>query len=870
LIDMDDLQSRLQRALGDRYRIERELGRGGTGIVLLATDTKHDRQVALKVLSPEIGQSVGSERFLREIRISAQLTHPNILTLIDSGEAEGLLFYVMPYVAGESVRARLDREKQLPVGDAVRITREVAGALDHAHAAGVIHRDVKPENILLESGHALVCDFGIATAIDQAGEERLTKTGFAIGTPAYMSPEQATGGVLDTRSDTYSLACVLYEMLVGSVPHAGATPQAVLARKAAEPAPSAQVVRDTVPGHVEEALRRALARVPADRFGTAAEFGEALGDPSYTASPTASTPVARWGVWQALAAVAVVVAAGAWLAFGGRGRVPSTPLRATFGQVTAQPGVEDSPSLSPDGVWVVYAGDDGGDRDIFLRGVGGQLPINLTADSPDDDHSPVFSPDGERIAFRSSRQGGGLFVMGRTGEAVRRVSATGFNPVWSPDGSRLAYATEHVGLLPLNWEGRSELWSVVVADGQTRLIDGGDAVQPSWSPNGRWIAYTARMSDRTEMDIWLLPADGGEPTAVTSDVPTDWSPTWSPDGGYIYFSSDRGGSMNLWRIPMDVDAGRPVGDPEPVTTPASFVAHPSVSADGRRVAYSSVLMTQNVEKATLDLDGGELVDPLPLTTGSRQWSSPDPSPDGSWVAFYSRDLPEGDLYVVRGDGSGLRQLTGDSALDRMPRWSPEGERILFFSNRSGLLQLWSIRSDGSALEQVTDGQGAGIAAWSPDTRIAANGLGSRTDRVVEIFDSRTPYSEQTPLLLPPPDSTIAAFLVNDWSRDGQRLAGMVGLSDGGVLVHDLATGTYERITDFGQWPVWLADDRSLLFVTGGRAFHVVDTRSGNVRRVHYAPRDVIGPPRVTRDGRTLVYSRRVTEGDVWLVSLEQP
>jgi TolB protein len=460
--------------------------------------------------------------------------------------------------------------------------------------------------------------------------------------------------------------------------------------------------------------------------------------------------------------------------------------------------------------------------------------------------------------------------MGRTGEAVRRVSAAGFNPVWSPDGARLAYATEHVGLLPLNWEGRSELWTVSVDDGQLRLIDGGDAVQPTWSPNGRWIAYTARMSDRTEMDIWVIPADGGEPTAVTSDVPTDWSPTWSPDGEYIYFSSDRGGSMNLWRVPMDVDGGRPSGDPEPVTTPASFVAHPSVSADGLSVAYSSVLMTQNIEKATLDLDEGTLVDPIPLTTGSRQWSSPDPSPDGAWVAFYSRDLPEGDLYLIRGDGSGLRQVTGDSALDRMPRWSPEGDRVLFFSNRSGRLQLWSIRSDGSALEQVTDGSGAGIAVWSPDSRIAANGLGARTDRVVEIFDARTPYGEQTPLTLPPPDSTIGEFIVNDWSHDGERLAGMVGLSDDGVIVYDLTTGAYERITDFGQWPVWLADDRSLLFVTGGNAFHVVDTRSGAVRRVHFALRDVVGPPRVTRDGRTLVYSRRVTEGDVWLVSLEQP
>ncbi|MGH7606947.1 MAG: serine/threonine-protein kinase, partial [Gemmatimonadales bacterium] len=227
---MTDLATRLAATLRDRYRIERELGRGGMGHVFLAADLKHGRKVALKVLRPEIAHALGTERFLREIRISAQLNHPNILTLIDSGDADGFLYYVMPYVDGESLRDRLTRETQLPLEDALEITGEVADALGYAHSLGVIHRDNKPENILFEAGHAIVADFGIARAIGEAGSEQLTQSGLGVGTPAYMSPEQASGArVVDARTDIYSLGCVLYEMLVGGPPYTGATAQAILA-----------------------------------------------------------------------------------------------------------------------------------------------------------------------------------------------------------------------------------------------------------------------------------------------------------------------------------------------------------------------------------------------------------------------------------------------------------------------------------------------------------------------------------------------------------------------------------------------------------------------------------------------------------------
>ena len=271
---------RLREALADRYALERELGQGGMATVYLADDLRHERAVALKVLRPELALALGADRFLREIRTTAQLTHPHILPLLDSGEADGTLFYVMPFVEGESLRDRLERERQLPLDEALRLTREVADALGYAHSHGVVHRDIKPENVLLESGHAVVADFGIARAVSAAGTARLTETGMAVGTPAYMSPEQATGsGSLDGRSDIYSLGCVLYEMLSGETPYTGPTPQAILAKKLSEPLPRISVVREAVSPAVEAALAKALARTPADRWATASEFGAALAHP---------------------------------------------------------------------------------------------------------------------------------------------------------------------------------------------------------------------------------------------------------------------------------------------------------------------------------------------------------------------------------------------------------------------------------------------------------------------------------------------------------------------------------------------------------------------------------------------------------------
>ena len=314
---MAELLDRLKAALADRYEIEREIGRGGMAIVYLALDLKHNRKVAVKVLHPDLAATLGADRFLREIEIAAKLTHPHIMSLYDSGEAAGLLYYVMPYVEEETLRDRLTREIQLPVEDALRIGREIADALSYAHSLGVIHRDIKPENVLFEAGHAVIADFGIARAVAEAGAGRLTDVGIAVGTPAYMSPEQAAGARdLDGRSDIYSLGCVLYEMLGGDPPFTGSTPQAILARKSAEAAPSLRVVRDTVPDGLETVVMRALARAPADRFSTAAQLVEALSTARSTSSlqtlPTRRRRFSRLVI--AVAAAVLLISAGAVVA----------------------------------------------------------------------------------------------------------------------------------------------------------------------------------------------------------------------------------------------------------------------------------------------------------------------------------------------------------------------------------------------------------------------------------------------------------------------------------------------------------------------------------------------------------------------------
>jgi serine/threonine protein kinase len=428
------LLTKLQTALAGRYQLDRELGAGGMATVYLAQDVRHARRVAVKELRPELSAVIGAERFLGEIKLTANLQHSHILPLFDSGEADSFLFYVMPFVEGETLRTRLNREKQLPVAEAVRIATEVASALDYAHRHGVVHRDIKPENILLHDGQAMVADFGIALAASKASGDRMTETGMSLGTPHYMSPEQAMGErEITARSDVYALGAVLYEMLTGDPPFTGSTAQAIVARVVTESPRPLLPQRHTIPPHIEAAVLTALEKLPADRFGTASEFAEALATPTYTApatAPTVATPAApiptrarasSWVTAVAVAVAAIATAAALWSWF----RPKPAPMVNRF-SLLLRPAEALRPSptasniaISPDGTKLVYIGPAEGGTRLWLRDHDKLRPTPIPG--TEGVVSPFFSPDGRQLGFI------------RNGRTVRILSLEGGPPLTLSD-----------------------------------------------------------------------------------------------------------------------------------------------------------------------------------------------------------------------------------------------------------------------------------------------------------------------------------------------------------------------------------------------------------------------------------------------------
>ncbi len=456
-----------------------------------------------------------------------------------------------------------------------------------------------------------------------------------------------------------------------------------------------------------------------------------------------------------------------------------------------------------------------GNPDIYVQRVGGRYPVNLTQDSPVEDRFPAFSPDGEQIAFRSERSGGGIFVMGATGESVRRLTDFGHHPAWSPDGKQIAFSTAQWDDPTGRYAFNSQLWIVNVASGEKRQLTKADVVadaaQPSWSPHGLRIAFwTVRAGVR---DIWTVSAaDGSHPVAVTNDIDIDWNPVWSPDGNFLYFASDRGGSMNLWRIRIDEGSGRP-GKLEPVTTASPYSAPFSISRDGKRIAYVQRLTSANVRKVAFD-PRKESVGPEPqsITQGSRVMRQPQPSPDGEWIAFAVGSGRQEDIFVMKNDGSGLRQLT-NVGRNRYPHWSPDGKRIAFQSNRGGKFDIWAINPDGSGLERLTYSPAPAVyfPIWSPDGKRLVYTLPDTNPFIMEVARGWTDQSP-TPIIVAP--DLGVRFEVWSWSADGRYLAGELRKPDAtpcGLGIYSLESGKFERLTDFGNRPAWLSDSRRLVF-----------------------------------------------------------
>ena len=875
------------------YDVLAPIGVGGMGEVYRAHDARLGRDVAIKILPRAFTTHPERlARFDREARLLAALNHPHIAGIYGIEETATAPALVLELVEGPTL-ADLIAAGRLQVEEALSIGRQIADGLSAAHDKGIIHRDLKPANVkLTKDGAVKILDFGLAKP-DPDGAPQIahsptitasaTYSGVILGTAAYMSPEQARGRSVDKRADIWAFGCVLFETLTG---HKAFDRETVSDTIAAilEREPDWRLVPTSTPPAVRRLLQRCLAKDVSRRLRDIGDASLELDDAIArlgTVRPLGRIVESVREHKRAVLGVCVVAFVALIVALGWRTLSPSWApaerLQPTFTQITSQSGLEWFPSLSLDGKWVVYGGDGEGNRDIFLQSTTGQTPINLTAESMDDDDQPAFSPAGERIAFRSSREGGGLFVMGRTGEAVRRLTRRGFKPAWSPDGREIVFTSENADLDPQNTLGLSSLWVVNVMSGEERQLGHIDAVLPSWSPHGRRIAYTTRgaIAGSTRLDIWTVDRTGTNPVAVTTDGASNWNPVWSPDGKQLYFVSGRGGPINLWRVGIDEATGKTTGTPEAVITPSPFVAHIAISADGTKIAYSSILRSRNIQKlpinAATGMPSGE---PVWVTTGSRLWANPDPSPDGKWVVFYSSVQPEGDLYIARTDGTGVRQLTsGAEPIDRMPRWSPDGKCIAFHSIRGKDQYLWKIRPDGSDLQQLSPLADAIYPVWSPDaSRIAVlmgAGIGHPENHVY-ILDPNRPWADQKPDIIRPPADSSDEFVVNAWSPDGARLAGQAGLAAHGVITYSLRSHTFDRLTDFGGYPVWLPDSRHVMFVSSGHDFYIADTRSKSVQKVFSVPRDIIGPPQLTRDGRQAYFSRRVTEGDIWLLTLNVP
>jgi len=854
-----------------QYRIEAKLGEGGMGAVYRAYDTRLRRQVALKVLLPDpFADPERKPRLLREARAASALNHPNIVTIHEIGTERGQDFIAMEYVEGRSL-SQIIPSKGLPVARALDYAVQIADALAQAHAAGVVHRDLKPGNVMVNAaGRIKLLDFGLARKmrLTDAESTTLTVQGDIAGTPPYMSPEQAEGKELDARSDIFSFGAVLYEMISGSQAFRGkSTISVIAALLEREPEPLCGI-----PDELRHILSRALRKDPARRWQHMDDLRLALEDvqPALERSePKRPNLVSRWRL-QILAAVSVAaLAVAGYLAWRYAGFSQSGPAYR-FEQVTDEPGQELNPSLSPDGRSVVYASKATGNWDIYLLRVGGQNPANLTRDSAADDTQPAFSPAGEQIAFRSERDGGGIFIMGATGESVRRLTDFCYFPAWSPDGKEIACSTANPHRPEVRESTNSRIFVIDVEMGKRRLVSGGvqDAVQPNWSPDGRRIAFWSMREGIR--DILTVSREGGSPIAVTNDDPLDWNPVWSPDGKFLYFSSDRGGAMNLWRVAMSA-SGQPSGEPEPVRVPSTYAASISFSRDGRRLAYANCQRSSNIHRVEFDPERERIKGaPRAVTRGIKETLYPAFSRDGKWIAFTLLGLHE-DLALVRPDGSDLRRIMDDHARDRAPRWSPGGDEIVFMSRRGVRFEIWAIRPDGSGLRQVTEDSprgGVWYPAWSPDGRRLSYSLPGEMSYIIDAGKS---WRQQQPRPARAGVPEGSWLWLNDWAHDGTKIAGTLLKLDGGALgigAFNLETKKFEPYTSFGQFPRWLPDGRRLLFHARGRIF-LADSSGKRTQEILSVKEGSINPYfDVSWDGRMIAFSLESMDSDIWIMSHE--
>ena len=805
---VDSAFSRPTGPLAGRYRIERELGAGGMATVYLAHDLKHERKVALKVLRPELAAVIGAQRFLAEIKTTANLQHAHILSLFDSGEVDGTVFYVMPFVEGESLRDRLERERQLPVADAVRLTREVADALAYAHTRGVIHRDIKPENILLQGGHALVADFGIALAASKTGANCLTETGMSLGTPAYMSPEQAMGErTLDARTDIYALGCVLYEMLVGEPPFTGPTAQAIVARVMTEEPRSITAQRRTVPQHVATAVEIALSKLPADRFATAAEFSSALGGegvapPGRSASNTAArgSPSRTIAVLGTGLAAATALAAWGWLR-----PTPEPPVSRTyvrFPDAESPVGGRNTHTLLPDGSALVYVGKaPNGGTQLWIKK---RSELHATPLGGTGGASNAFaSPDGKWIGFIA-------------GGKLKKIPTTGGEPTTLADASCLSVACTG-GAESGTWldDGRiafvstGVLVAIASAGGTvdtlvtSAAVAGFAPILPAALPGSRGLLFTACTLYCNKADVHVVDL---KTRKVRLLVENAIFPRYSPTGHLLYVDA-RGTAL---AIPFDLETLTTHGTATPVL---QRVAGALAMSSAGTLAY---VEGDNVTRADLVLVSrdGKLAQPVD-TSWRANFGTVALSPDGRRVVASVVGEGQEHLWVKTLGGTNPVRLTVGPAQNTAPTWTHDGASLLFTRFEGGPKATFLLkRVDGTGAEQTlksgpdwviesSASRGTDLLAVreyrADGTRdiYARRMAGDTTDRVVVA----TPTQDLSPSLSP--DGKWLAYS-NDES--GGREVWVVPFPDP-------QGAKWQISTDGGFEPLWSRDGREIFYVT---------------------------------------------------------
>ena len=835
---MSSLSPRISGALSGHYRLEDEIGAGGMATVYLAHDLRHDRRVAVKVLRPELAAVIGAERFLAEIKLTANLQHPHILPLFDSGEADGFLYYVMPYVEGESLRDRISREKQLPVDEAVRLAVEVASALDYAHRHGVVHRDIKPENILLHDGRAQVADFGIALAASKASGARMTETGMSLGTPQYMSPEQAMGErEITARSDVYALGAVLYEILTGDPPFVGSTAQAIVARVVTESPRPMLPQRHTIPPHVEEVTLKALEKLPADRFATAALFAEALTRPGAAATKPVTTlvtaPAARpAGMGARLRDPMTLVVAGLAAALaalataqllGMRQETPPPTVRFLFSGSDSAPVVSNFPwdaAISPDGALLVYTvPQPNGAWILYLRRSdqieGHPIPGTLFGSQP------LFSPDGRWIAFEA----GGMEKKVRLDGSAPASIAPGasYNGAdWTTRDELVVGATGKAhGLSRVSVAG-GELKQFTFPDSANGKVD---HLWPIALPDGRAVVFTIWSGTLGAAELAMVSLDGGPIARLGLK---GIRPLAILDGTLVYVQAD--GAVTA--VPLDAKHRRPGGSPVPVLDPVPVGAATNGNSSVFVSRGGALVTGQQAPRSRLTWLGrnGEA---RQISPELRDFSDPRLSPDGRKIAVLATDGGKRDLWIYDLDAGTLSRLTSVGNVTSAA-WSHDGTQVVYCAvveNGQGAVWAQSV-ADATVPRELLK-----LRVQAPFVDIAPDGRSLALQTFVDNgWDVESVTLDSTPVYRPL-HAGAGSDLVPRLSPDG-HWAALDSDESGTVEVYIRSfpdpTVKLQVSVGGGAAPVWSADGSRLYYASGDV---IIEARLAGAPRLRVVSRD---------------------------------